>query len=198
MKTTVVSLQFGERDYFAVSRAALERYCHFHGYRLAIDTGGAYADGRDQRWSKVGAMLDALRSSDRVFYLDADALPVNPTRPVSVLEGLLGSACLLVGTDLPGHANTGVMLARSDAVDVLEHWCEVPTLHPETRRTWPVDELGFNDYTLPLFRSRIALCGGPRSSDADFIRGAFVHHFCNGNSARKAALLQSLVATWPH
>jgi len=196
MKTTVVSLQFGSREYFDVSRAALERYCFFHGYRLAISGGESFADDRDLRWSKVGAMLQALGESDRVFYLDADSLPMNPTRPVSALEGLLGAACLLVGEDATGHANTGVMLARSDAVDVLEHWRSVPDVHPETRRTWPVDELGFNNYTLPLYRSRIALCRGSRT-DADFLRGSFVHHFCNGNSARKADLLRKLVATWP-
>jgi hypothetical protein len=196
MKTAVVSLQFGERDYFAVSRAALERFCFFHGYRLIIDPGATFADGRDRRWSKVGAMLEALATADRVLYLDADALPVSPTRPLSELDGLLGAADLLVGEDHPGHANTGVMLARRSAVDVLEHWCSVPEQHPETRSTWPVDELGFNSYTLPAFRSRVALCRGSRS-DSDFLRGSFFHHFCNGSAARKAESLRQLVATWP-
>jgi hypothetical protein len=196
MKTAVVSLQFGERDYFAVSRAALERFCFFHGYALTIDPGASFADGRDRRWSKVGAMLDALATADRVLYLDGDALPVNPTRSLSELDGLLGGASMLVGEDSPGHANTGVVLALRSAVDVLEHWCSVPDHHPETRRTWPVDELGFNSYTLPAFRSRIATCRGA-GSDADFLRGSFFHHFCNGTQSRKAESLQKLVATWP-
>lgn len=195
MKTAVVSLQFGEREYFAVSRTALERFCAYQGYALVIDSGATFADGRDQRWSKVGAMLDALATYERVLYLDADALPVNHRRSINELASLLGSACLLVGEDSPGHANTGVMVARRSAVDVLEHWASVPEQHPETRSTWPVDELGFNQYTLPAFRSRIATCRGA-GTDADFLRGSFFNHFCNGTAARKAESLQKLVATW--
>jgi hypothetical protein len=193
----VVTLQYGERAYFAVSREALSRYCFFHGYALIVDGGRSYPDGRDRRWSKVDAIIAALRSSELVLYLDADSLPVNPTRPVCELERLLGRADLLLGDDDgAGHANTGVMLVRRSALDVLEHWRSVADSHPETRNTWPVDELGFNDYTLPAFRSRIALCRGA-GTDADFLRGSFVHHFCNGSSARKAESLRQLVAKWP-
>jgi hypothetical protein len=197
VKTAVVTLHFGEREYFATHRNALEAYCHFHGYKLRVDTGEVFRDGRDLRWSKVGAIISAFMTGvDRVLYLDGDALPVNPTRPVSVLEGLLGDADLLVGQDPHGKANTGALLARRSSADILAHWHAVPDHEPETRNTWPVDELGFNDHTLPAFRSRIALCRG-QGTDADFLRGTFVHHFCNGTPSRKAELLRQLVAKWP-
>lgn len=196
MSLAVVTLQFGDRPYFGVSRRALERYTAAHGYGLLVSRGVVFSDGRDARWSKVDAMIEALATHDRVLYLDGDALPVDPRRPVSELDALLADRCMLVGLDSVTHANTGVMLACRSALDVLEHWRAVPGEHPETKQTWPVDELAFNRYTLPAFRERVALCRGPRT-DADFLNGSFVRHFCNGSGAQKAARLNSLVATWP-
>jgi hypothetical protein len=195
-RLSVVTLQFGSREYFDASREALKRYAFFHGYAFVVSPGQAYADGRDLRWSKVDAVLTALVVSDLVLYLDADSLPVSPTRPVSVLESMMGRADMLLGEDSPGHANTGVMLFRRGAVDVLEHWRRVPDEHPETRQTWPVDELGFNKYTLPRFRARVALPRREPGLDTDFLRGSFVRHFCNGTASEKATRVSQLVDSW--
>ncbi len=178
MTTAVVSLQFGERPYFAVSRRAL-----------------VTSSRRRARWAKVDAIMAALERHERVLYLDADALPVDPSRPVTELDGMLAGCDMLVGLDSLTHANTGVMLVERSALDVLEHWRRVPEQRPETKQTWPVDELAFNLYTLPAFRSRVALCRGA-GTDADLIRGSFAHHYCNGTPAQKTALLTALVATW--
>jgi hypothetical protein len=198
MTTAVVTLQFGpEREYFAIGRAALRKFCALHGYELRVSPGINYPDGRDGRWAKVDALWSALRDHELALYLDADSLPVNPKRPVSDLEPYMMAADLLVGEDTRGHANTGVMLVRRAALDILEHWASVPNQHPETARTWPVDELGFNLYTLPAFRDRIAFPPRLARPETDFLRGSWVHHFCNGTSAGKAVALRRLVTDWP-
>ncbi len=196
MKTTVVTLQFGDRPYFEASRTGLARYCERHGYELVISPGEHWADQRDMRWSKVGAIIAQLETAERVLYLDADALPFDLDRPVSVLEPLLGDCDLLLGEDAAGHANTGVMLARPSALAILQHWEQVAERYPETATTWPVDELGFNAYTLPAYRSRIALPRRVAGLDSDFLGGSFVRHFCNGSPVQKAALLSKLVGSW--
>lgn len=196
MKTSIVTLQYGKRAYFDVSTEALTRYSIFHGYELVIAGGEAFQDNRDLRWSKVPAIMRALESSDLVLYLDADAMLVDLQRPISDILPLLGEKTVLVGEDLPGHANTGVLLCRAEGLNVLDYWHNVPEQQPETANTWPVDELAFNQFVLPAFPDDVSMPSKRLTSDANFLHGTFVQHYPNGNETTKAARVAKLVSAW--
>ncbi|MEY2875337.1 MAG: galactosyl transferase family [Pseudomonadota bacterium] len=189
MKTAIVTLRFGERPYFDVSGPQLERYAKRHGYALHVADGSKLEDdGRDQRWAKVPAMLAALDAgADLVLYLDADCVLVDEAQPVTALLPELGDADLLVGRDSRHHANTGALLATPAARDILRAWNAVPDHHPETRTTWPVDELGFNAYVWPRpeFYFRIAAPPRVHGELADLVNGSFVRHCMNGTPEQK-------------
>jgi hypothetical protein len=184
----LVTLRFGERPYFEISREQLERYAKRHGYVLHVADGSGLPDARDRRWAKVPALAAVLGAgAELALYLDADCVLVDEAAPVHALEFVLGSADLLVGRDASWNANTGVMLARPAAADILEAWHNVPDYDAETRHQWPVDELAFNRWILPRFGVRIAsprrVAGGP----TDLVNGPFVRHCMNGTPEQKRA-----------
>lgn len=190
MKTALVTLQFGERTYFELSKQHLEEYTKVHGYDLIINKGETFPDNRDLRWSKVPALLNALADYEQVLYMDADSVVVDIRRPLSELQPLLGDKVLLLGEDSYGWANTGIILCTQQAIPILKVWNGVPMIWHETRQTWPVDELGFNSYVLPRYRENIALHKRAVRTDTDFIRGTFFHHFANGSQEKKAELIR--------
>ena len=182
----IVTLRFGERPYFAVSAEQLERYAKRHGYLLHVADGSGLPDSRDRRWAKVPALAAALGAgAELALYLDADCVLMNEATPLEALAFVLGDADLLVGRDAKWNANTGAMLARRAAADILETWAKVPQHDPETAHKWPVDELAFNRWILPSFHERIAcplrVAGGP----SDLVNGPFVRHLMNGTPEQK-------------
>lgn len=184
----IVTLRFGDRPYFAISAEQLERYAKRHGYVLHVADGSGLPDSRDRRWAKVPALAAVLGAgAELALYVDADCVLVDEAAPLDSLAFVLGGADLLVGRDASWNANTGVMLARPAAADILEEWHRVPELDAETKHKWPVDELAFNRWILPRFGARIAsprrLHGGP----TDLVNGPFVRHCMNGSPEQKRA-----------
>lgn len=194
MTTALVTLRFGERPYFDVSRPQLERYAARHGYALHVADGSGLPDERDRRWAKVPALRRALESAELALYLDADCVLVDESQPVTELAGLLGGHDLLVGRDSYWNANTGVVLARSGARDILEAWDRVPVEDTATANKWPVDELGFNRYVLPRFLERIACPVRVPGAPTDLVTGPFVKHCANGTPEQKRARMAAIVS----
>ncbi len=197
MRTTVVTLQFGSRAYFDVSLMALKRYTSTHDYGLKVAGDGTLLSGADRRWLKVTAILEETLRSNLVLYMDADSMIVDPSRPVRDLEPLLGDRDVLVGEDFPGYANTGVMLFRAEASDIVREWEAMPVSRPETANTWPLDEMAFNKYVRHAHGQRISIPKRVPGADSDFLYGSFVHHYPNGTEDRKKARLDDLYARWP-
>ncbi len=184
----VVTLRFGDRPYFAVSAEQLERYAKRHGYVLHVADGSGLPDDRDQRWAKVPALAAVLGAgAELALYVDADCVLVDEAAPLDSLAFVLGGADLLVGRDASWNANTGVMLARPAAADILEAWHNVPTFDAETAHKWPVDELGFNRWILPRFAERIASPRRVHGTATDLVNGPFVRHCMNGSPDEKRA-----------
>ena len=187
MRVALVTLRFGERPYFDVSGPQFERYAKRHGYALHVADGSGLPDDRDRRWAKVPALLHALETADLALYLDADCVLVDEAQPATHLLELLSDADLLVGRDSYWNANTGVMLATPGARDLLELWHAVPTLHPETANTWPVDELGFNRHVWPIPEHYFRIAAPLRvvGTPTDLVTGPFVRHCMNGTPEQK-------------
>jgi hypothetical protein len=190
-----VSLQFGAKVYFDLSRRLLTAYADRHGYELVIGSGGALPDARAQHWGKLPLILEALERADLVFYVDADVVVVDPSREVASLLPLLGDRDLLAAHDSAWNVNTGVMLVRSSARDLVQYWAELPGAFPELGRTWPLDELAFNRYVLaaPDLANRVAVPVLERGTVGDFIAGSFVQHFCNGDERSKLSRMARAV-----
>jgi hypothetical protein len=191
---TILTLQFGARDYFEVSGNLLREYARRHDYGFTISKGQTFLDSRDLRWSKVPAIINALESSARVLYMDADAVITNPSRSLEAMEDLLGDSAMLLGEDFQRWANTGIMYFTQRALPILKEWNRIPVRHPETANEWPVDELGFNRYILPKYESIIALPKRVDRTDSDFIHGSFFHHFANGTHDEKDARIKKFIA----
>jgi hypothetical protein len=182
----IVTLRFGERPYFAISAEQLERYARRHGYALHVADGSGLPDKRDRRWAKVPALAAVLGAgAELALYLDADCVLMNEATPLDALAFVLGGADLLVGRDASWNANTGVMLARPAAADILEAWHRVPEDDPETAHKWPVDELAFNRWILHRFGERIASPRRVHGQATDLVNGPFVRHCMNGTPEQK-------------
>jgi hypothetical protein len=186
----VCTLQFGEREYFAESKRFGEDYCARHGYSWHVLPGVSYTDGRDLRWSKVPGVSQVLQMPDTefVFYIDADAVVVNPNSSLDTLIRAIGDKDILIGEDMPGHINTGVWLAKPSSVDILRFWEFTPYLDETLRNRWPVDEAGFIERVMPVYGHRIIV---KTRLELNLVNG-FVHHQMVGSPSDKRRILANL------
>jgi hypothetical protein len=140
-------------------------------------------------------MLEALETCEVVLYLDADAVIVDPSRKVEKLLPLLGSCDLLAARDSSWNVNTGVMLARQAARELLRSWDALPLAYPELGHTWPLDELAFNRHIVntPGLGDRVAVTPLVRGSVGDFMGGSYIQHFCNGDEQQKLSRMLNAV-----
>ncbi len=186
----VCTLHFGERPYFAESKRFGEDYCARHGYSWHILPGVAHTDNRDLRWSKVPGVAEvlALPDTSHVFYIDADAVVSNPSRPLDLLVTMLGNKDLLISEDSPTHINTGVWLVKPSGLDILKFWETTPAFDTTLCHRWPVDEAGFIEQVYPKYKDRIAF---KRRYELDLVSG-FVYHEMTGTAEQKLARLRHL------
>jgi hypothetical protein len=85
------------------------------------------------------------------------------------------------------------MLATPASRDILAAWHRVPIDDPETAKTWPVDELGFNRHVLPRFAERIACPIRVPGTPTDLVTGPFVRHCANGTPKQKRARMAAVL-----
>lgn len=174
----VCTLHFGYRDYFVESIRFGESYCARHGYSWHILGGVQYPDARDLRWSKVPGVCEVLSmpETDFVFYIDADAMVARSSDSLKLLTDMIGGKDILIGEDWPRHINTGVWLAKPNAIDILKFWEMTPTLDASLGHRWPVDEAGFIEHVEPRYRDRIVV---KKRSELNLVNG-FVYHQMTG------------------
>ena len=201
MRVGVVTLQFGDLPYFGHSSAINRIYCERHGYEFEVVTPRLAPDDRTIHWLKVKAVLDALPHYDFVLWMDADAWVHDHTRRLEDQLVPRGAAVteILIGTNRLNQdvgwgdegANTGVFLVRNTplARHILEEWWHVPYHDPETARTWPVDQAGFNRHVLPRWSptGRVLLIDYRHLNGLD---GEFIRHAMGQPLSSRVQLLK--------
>lgn len=122
MNCAVVSMAAGSDEYRRMNEPCLNThvlFCKAHGlrYHLATDLEG-YRVSRGIRpppWYKILLVRDLLESNDFVFWIDCDAMFVDPRRdfltPLSSSFSATGRS-VLCAVDDSGNVNSGVMLFR--------------------------------------------------------------------------------------
>jgi hypothetical protein len=176
-----------------------EMYTRKHGYafyveRCSVSTARAYlwddAKHHSISWSKSLFMLKHLPYFDYFVFLDADAMFVN--HDIS-LEDVIdeqfsgGNLSMIVQSDCYDDdpdigcwnrkgANTGFMIVKNTprAYDVLRAWVEAAEDTDKCVKyhyIHPRDQMCFEDYVLPQFRSDVAVVDSPlwRGLDGRFI-----------------------------
>jgi hypothetical protein len=128
-------------------------------------------------------MIDILQlpDTDFGFYIDADAVVVNPENSLDRIVTALGDKDLLIGEDWPGHINAGVWIVRPSGLDILKFWETVPSIEPRLCYEWPLDEAGFSDHVYPKFKDRIVF---KRRHELNLVNG-FIHHQMVGSQEAK-------------
>ena len=201
MRFGVVTVQFGDLPYFEHSSAINRIYCERHGYEFVVVTPRLAPEDRTIHWLKVKAVLDALPHYDFVLWMDADAWVHDHTRRLEDQLVSRGAAVteILIGTNRlnqevgwgDDRANTGVFLVRNTplARHILEEWWHVPYHDPETARTWPVDQAGFNRHLLPRWSpaGRVLLIDYRHLNGLD---GEFIRHAMGQPMSSRVQLLK--------
>jgi hypothetical protein len=113
-RSAVCTLATGShRELFEIARPGLEAYCARHGYDLVL-AHHEMATGRPTSWSKVVLLRDVVESYDRVAWIDADAVVVDPTGDIFAGVGHLTPIRVVFhrydGLEVP---NLGVMAIAS-------------------------------------------------------------------------------------
>ena len=102
------------RAFLDVTRPVLEDYASRHGYELVVPEEDPAPERTNKQWGKIACIRGLLPSCELLFWIDADAVIVDPTADIADalprrrFLGLVEHHFL--GQSVP---NTGVMVVRS-------------------------------------------------------------------------------------
>ncbi|CAM9172364.1 unnamed protein product [Ectocarpus fasciculatus] len=88
-----------------------EFYAKYHGYTV-IDANSYVDDSRGVSWFKLPAVSDALEKFDYVMYIDADAVIMDPRKPLDSFL-IAGTGADMIMTQDWSGLNGGVWIAKS-------------------------------------------------------------------------------------
>jgi hypothetical protein len=113
-RTVVCTVATGpHEELYEISGPTFERFADHHGYDLIVAHHDLSAD-RPPSWSKVPLVRELLESYDRVVWIDADAIIVDPTGDILEATGFLRPLRVAVhrydGLEIP---NLGVIAMAS-------------------------------------------------------------------------------------
>ncbi|WP_321795408.1 hypothetical protein [Caballeronia sp. J97] len=96
------------REYGAIAEGNLRRYCERHGYALHLyrDVPPEAGPGASGNWIKPWVLLRHLPEHEWTFWIDADVLVVDQSRP---LEPLLTNRDRVIAMDVSWQFNSGIM-----------------------------------------------------------------------------------------
>jgi hypothetical protein len=189
LKIAVLTLQFGELDYFKHTSEINRKYCNRFGYEWIIAS-AVMGQQRNPIWSKVKRTSELLLRGDYnyVVFMDADAWFHNQTKRIeSLIETHFDdSTQILVGTNRrdrsfawnDSNANTGVFIAKNTplGVHIFAEWWHACIYDPETAFRWPVEQLAFHRHIFPRWHRVGAIKLIPyymmTGLDGEFIRHA--------------------------
>ncbi|WP_250516131.1 hypothetical protein [Caballeronia sp. INDeC2] len=100
------------REYGAIAERNLRRYCERHGYALHLyrEVPPEAGPGASGNWIKPWVLLRHLPEHEWIFWIDADVLVVDQSKP---LEPLLTNRDRVIATDVSWHFNSGIMGFRN-------------------------------------------------------------------------------------
>jgi hypothetical protein len=100
------------REYGAIAERNLRRYCARHGYALHLyrDVPPEAGPGASGNWLKPWVLRRHLPEHEWLFWIDADVLVVDQSRP---LEPLLMNRDRVIAADVSWHFNSGIMGFRN-------------------------------------------------------------------------------------
>ncbi len=110
-RTVLCTIATGShRELFQVAQPGLERFAAEHGYQLVVVHDDDISGGRPPAWGKVRFLRRLLDTHDRVVWVDADAVIVDPSGDIFAGVDRRTPLSLVVhrydGLEVP---NTGVM-----------------------------------------------------------------------------------------
>jgi len=192
--------------------AAWRAYAEHHGYKFYLGPlrgenrtrcFGQLRRLRDITWVKVCAALEMIRSHEYFMMVDADSFV---TKPLLRLEPLFAKAGLLEASSgkvvalaeewgscrngfhsrKSGERNTGIMLLKNTAEELLHTWFFNPgckgrgcELHDKSLKAWSFDQLGFEAVIAGQYRDSITTW--PSGCPVNGPWGDFISHLVGGS-----------------